>query len=99
MARRRLTGLGLVLIGCLLGGITVRAWDRAHRPTPARERLPGRSWEATLYLPVVDNQGRPFSEPEFQAALELLIRDFGGATLGETREGYWLDGQSKVCRE
>lgn len=99
MARRCLTGLVLVLFGCVVGGLSVRAWDRARRPAVVLERVPGRSWEATLYLPVVTNQGLPFPDDEFQTALELLIRDFGGATVGEKREGYWLDGQSKINRE
>src|SRR5262245_20993846 len=64
----------------------------AVRPAPRR-------CEATLYLPLADNQGRPFPEAQWQEALEVVVRPFGGATLGEPREGCWIDPARRLCRE
>lgn len=93
--------LGLLLAiftgaGFLLGGSAVYTWERAHQST---ENEPQACWEATVYLPMVDNEGRRFTSEEFQAALSVLVNGLGGATLIEEREGYWLDGGNKLCRE
>jgi hypothetical protein len=68
-------------------------------PTAAVDRAPPRSWEATVYLPLADNQGRPFTEAEWGGALEVLVAHFGGATLGDPHEGCWLDARRRVHRE
>src|SRR5262245_40754230 len=52
-----------------------------------------------VYLPLADNEGRPFTDAQWQAALEILVTRFGGATLGEPQEGCWLDASQRVCRE
>lgn len=69
-----------------------RAPIDSHGPVPRR-------WEATVFLPLADNQGRPFDEAEWQDALERLIGAFGGATLGQPQEGCWRDASGRVCRE
>jgi hypothetical protein len=58
-----------------------------------------RHWEATVFLPLADNRGRSFTETTWHEALARLVTPFGGATLGEPREGCWLDARGRVCRE
>jgi len=67
-------------------------------PESAAQAAPRRC-EATLYLPLSDNQGRRFSESEWQEALELVVYPFGGATLGQPQEGCWVDARRRLCRE
>jgi hypothetical protein len=79
-----ITGFWLRLVAALINGRSVgpqvqpsdaRAEAVADSPVPRR-------WEATVYLPLADNQGRQFSEAVWQEALEGLVVPFGGATLG-----------------
>lgn len=63
------------------------------------EGLAPRCWEATVYLPLADNEGRSFAETTWHEALEGFVTAFGGATLGEPREGCWLGTRGRVCRE
>jgi hypothetical protein len=101
--RKSLPVLGWIAVGFLLGGSAVVGWDRAHRlsaDAPAKsEEPPPRSWEATVYLPLTDNQGKRFPEGDLQAALTLVVRRFGGATFAEEWEGYWLNDQQRLQRE
>lgn len=92
--------LGLLLVlftggGFLLGGSTVYTWERSRQVATEPEVC----WEATVYLPMVDNDGRRFTSEEFQVALHVLVNGIGGATLIEEREGYWLDSGKNLCRE
>jgi hypothetical protein len=89
--RRGLLGLALFLAGVGLGALALRAWE-------AQQAVP-RCWEATAYVPLVDNDGRPFAETEWQEALHVLVADFGGATVGPPQEGWWLDDRRQVHRE
>lgn len=65
----------------------------------ADNRLAARSLEATVYLPLADNAGRPFADDTWQVALAVLVEPFGGATLGNAQEGCWLDARGRVLRE
>jgi hypothetical protein len=89
--RRSLLAGSLFALGALLGGLGVWAVR-----VPA---APPTGLEATVYLPLVDNQGKPFSDAELQEALGLLVDRFGGATVGERAEGYWRDANQRVHRE
>jgi hypothetical protein len=75
----------------------VRLWPA---PAPAAESpdLPPRRLEATIYLPTVDNQGRPLGA-EWDDALALLTAEFDGATVGPPLEGCWQDGGGRLRRE
>jgi hypothetical protein len=84
--------------GMAAGGTGVHLWRNGPAAAPAADDLPPRRLEATIVLPVVDNNGRPLDAP-WQAALELLTKEFGGATLGPAQEGCWRDGQGKLRRE
>lgn len=70
----------------------------ADRPSPP-DGPAGRQWEATVYLPLADNHGWPFDEAEWQAALDELVTAFGGATLGDPREGCWREANGRTLRE
>src|SRR5262245_16922776 len=91
---------GGLMIGLVVG---LNAPWQAAPPAPARTaeaagQMP-RVCEATLYLPLADNQGRRFSDSEWQEALELVVRPFGGATLGQPQEGCWVGPDKRLCRE
>ena len=101
---RFLPSLALILAGMAVGGLAVYSWQQLHlatTPAPqiAAEVTPRRCWEATLFLPTSDNQGKPFPEEVWQNALGILIARFGGATAGERRDGYWLDDREHIQRE
>jgi hypothetical protein len=98
---------GLIGVAMLAAGIAVGRYAPPHRDDVARPdgalaaagRPAPRCWEATVYLPLADNTGRPFSEGAWQEALAVLVVPFGGATLGTVQEGCWLDARGRVCRE
>ena len=96
-----IAGLALLLAAVLLDGhsASTRALTGDAPGAASRERQAPRRWEATVYLPLADNQGRPFAEADWQAALERLVVPFGGATLGQPLEGCWLDDRRRMCRE
>jgi hypothetical protein len=71
------------------GHSSVSAEVAAKGPAPRR-------CEATIYLPLADNEGRPFPEAEWQEAMNGLVVSFGGATLGQPQEGCWLDARRQV---
>jgi hypothetical protein len=50
--------------------------------------------EATIYLPTQNNDKQPFTKEEWQGALQFLVSEFGGATLGSPLEGCWHNPQS-----
>jgi hypothetical protein len=83
--------LGLLALGIALGVSGVLLWQRWGEPV--------RSWEATVYLPVNDNRGKPFPPKEWRAAIGILVERFGGATLGGRREGFWLGARRRIQRE
>jgi hypothetical protein len=89
-----LRGLGLFVAGLLLGGLAVFFWMR-----PSEEGLPPRRWEATVYLPLADNDGKPFTEQDWNDAVGILVAECGGATLGFRREGVWVDDHKHARRE
>jgi len=89
-----LRGLALFLAGLILGGLAVFFWMR-----PSEDGLPPRRWEATVYLPLADNNGKPFTEQDWNDALGILVTECGGATLGFRREGVWVDDRTKTRRE
>jgi hypothetical protein len=95
-----LYGCVLFLAGVAAGGAAVLGFEHGprllHRPAAAE---PPRRWEATLYLPVVDGDGRRFSADDWQAALSDLVERFGGATVAAEQEGWWVDARKQVRRE
>ncbi len=99
MAGVRATVFGLVLFaaGVAAGAGAVVGWQRLHSP-PAAD-LPPKRYEATIYLPVVDNDGRRIDEEKWRQAVGGLVADFGGATLGAEQEGWWVDDRRQVHRE
>src|SRR5262245_26198171 len=101
---RGLIGMGVLTAGIAMGRYTAPARDLSARPTdiPAEAGAGApapRCWEATVYLPLSDNQGRAFADQAWQDALAILVVPFGGATLGQPQEGCWLDVRRRVCRE
>lgn len=102
--RRGMIGSILLVAGILFGRLTAPGSVSSIRPheepvTVVSWKPVPRSCEATVYLPLADNHGKPFVETDWQQALTALVMQFGGATLGEAREGYWLDAQQRVRRE
>ena len=59
--------------GVAAGGTGVHLWRGGPAASPAADDLPPRRLEATIFLPVVDNNGRPLDAP-WQAALEAHCR-------------------------
>jgi hypothetical protein len=89
-----LRGLALFLAGLLVGGAGMFFWTR-----PTEDGLPPRHWEATVYLPLADNDGKAFTEQDWNDALGVLVAECGGATLGTQHEGVWVDGRKHTRRE
>ncbi len=92
-------GLALFLIGAAGGGIAVHNWKTSSTLPAEGNTGPRRSLEATILVPLHDNQGRRFTEEEWQAAVGVLVHAFGGVTLGEPQEGWWVNGRREVQRE
>ena len=88
---RGLLGLALFAAGLVAGGAAVSWWLSASGPP--------RVWEATVLVPLVDNRGERVPPDRWNAALEPLVADVGGATLGPEQEGWWRDAQRQVHRE
>jgi hypothetical protein len=88
---RAFLGLVLFAAGAAVGGVGVSFW-------PHRVEAP-RTWEAIVYLPLTDNSGRRFNSEEWEQALDVLVTEFGGCTLGAEQEGRWLDNDQHVQRE
>ena len=66
-----------------------------HLPaTTAARRL-----EAIVYLPTQPNPDRPFTPRDWDDALDLLVGEMGGATLGAPLEGRWRGADGKPRRE
>jgi hypothetical protein len=84
-------------LGLAVGAAATFAW---HLHQVGRfGGLPPRRSEATVFLPLVDNDGRPVPEERWQEALGLLVTEFGGATLGAPVEGCWRDADGAIRRE
>lgn len=96
--RRRLgwgaLGFGL---GLAVGVAVTYAWHLQQASRPGG--LPPRRYEATVFLPLVDNEGRKVPEEQWQEALGMLVTELGGATLGAPVEGCWRDADGTVRRE
>ena len=84
-------------LGLAVGAAATFAW-RLHQ-AGRFGGLPPRRSEATVFLPLVDNDGRPVPEERWQEALGLLVTEFGGATLGAPVEGCWRDADGAIRRE
>jgi hypothetical protein len=98
MGRRILAGIGLLSLGAALGAVGTLFWQHWQPPEPA-EDAPARSWEATVYLPIKDNAGKPFPPHVWDKAVGVLVRRFGGATLGPKRQGLWLTNDRNIQSE
>ncbi len=90
------------LVPFLLGvvvGVGTAALFLARPPLWARPfGTLARRIEATIYLPTRNNGNKPFSEEQWHAALQVLVAEFGGATIGPPMEGYWSD-KGRLFRE
>src|SRR5262245_12341438 len=99
---RGLMGVGLLLAGIVAGRSTGRPGEQtpppAAAPREATEGPPPRRLEATVYVPLCDNQGQPFGEGEWKTALAALVSRFRGATLGPPQEGCWLAADGRLVR-
>jgi len=84
-----LLGLLVFAAGTVVGAV---AW-------PQLEPTPPRRWEATVYLPLQDNAGKRFAPAVWNEALDMLIAEFGGATLGQEVTGCWVNDSGKIQRE
>jgi hypothetical protein len=84
-------------LGLAVGAAATFAWhlDQVGRPGG----LPPRRYEATVFLPLVDNQGRQVPEGQWHDALGLLVTELGGATLAAPVEGCWRDDDGAIRRE
>lgn len=96
---RCVAGLVLFVAGAALGGSAMHLWNApAGTGTETGSPIP-KSLEATILVPLADNQGRRFTNEEWQDAVGVLTHTFGGATLGEPQEGWWVNGRRELQRE
>jgi hypothetical protein len=86
------------LVG-FVAGILVGVVTTYSVGTSLGEGLPSRRYEATVFLPLVDNNKKPFSPATWQEVLSFFAKEFGGATLGAEQEGCWLDEAGELRRE
>jgi hypothetical protein len=84
-------------LGLAVGVAATFAWHQQQVGRPGG--LPPRRYEATVFLPLVDNHGRQVPEEQWQEALGLLVTELGGATLAAPVEGCWRDADGTVRRE
>jgi hypothetical protein len=89
---RGLLGVVLFAAGMAVGGLGVYTYD--HRPT-----APPRRWEATIYLPTHDASGKPFEADRWQEAVQVIVNECGGATIGAPQEGWWQDEAKTITHE
>jgi hypothetical protein len=82
-----------------IGGVIVGVATAYSVGTPIGEGLPPRRYEATVLLPLLDNDQKPFSAAAWGEVLGSFANEFGGATLGPEQEGCWLDDAGKLRRE
>ncbi len=92
-SRPFLFGFCLLAIGAIAGGMFV-----GYQAKPSHANLSHRL-EATIHLPTRGNPDHPFTERQWDDAVALLAKEFGGATLGAECEGCWIDGQGLMQRE
>jgi hypothetical protein len=93
VAQRTVLVLVVFVLGVAAGGAAVHSWH--HRA----DSLPVRRLEATVLVPLVDNDNKQIEPENWQDAVEPLVRGFGGATLGAPAEGRWVDGTGRLRRE
>jgi hypothetical protein len=98
--RRRAVWVALWFgLGLAVGVAATFAWHQHQAGRTGPGGLPPRRYEATVFLPLVDNQGRPVPEEQWQEVLGLLVTELGGATLGVPVEGCWRDDDGAIRRE
>jgi hypothetical protein len=98
--RRWTTGLlalALFALGAAAGGLVVYLHGRSS--SSGDDALPSRRLEATVYLPTTPNPDHPFTPRDWDDALDLLVGEMGGATLGPELEGCWRGDDGKPWRE
>lgn len=101
-AQKTLIGTGFFLLGILVGGVGVCVWlDPGEHPSDEDLMAPVVSWkwEATVFLPTVDHSGKKVEEAVWDEALTTLIQPFGGATLTDQHQGYWVSSKLGLQRE
>jgi hypothetical protein len=98
--RRRVVWAALWFgLGLAVGAAATFAWHQHQAERAGAGGLPPRRYEATVFLPLVDNQGRTVPEDQWQEALGLLVTELGGATLAAPVEGCWRDDDGAIRRE
>ncbi len=98
MIRIRRLGQWLLpfVLGALVGGGSIYLVGPSLWGQPFHSL--SRRVEATIYLPTQRNDKQPFSDEEWHGALQKLVTEFGGATLGPPMEGYWYE-KGRLQRE
>ena len=91
--RTTLTGICWLAAGLVFGIAGVLLWQYVQEAAPGSGSAPARMYEATVYLPLHDNQGNEFPREEWLAAIDVLVEAYGGATLGAKQEGFWQNGR------
>jgi hypothetical protein len=89
-----MTILAAFVVGLIVGVLSSYSVDNV-----TGEGLPSRRYEATVFLPLLDNNDRRFSTETWQEVLGLFADEFGGATLGPEQEGCWRDDAGRLRRE
>jgi hypothetical protein len=91
-------GLALFLLGIVVGGLAV-GLRQHYLMDPLLTIKPPRRLEATVFLPLSNNRREKFSQEHWDDALNLLVQEFGGATLGPPMDGCWRDGNGELQKE
>jgi hypothetical protein len=91
--RRLLFGGLLFVLGFVAGGMALFCWQHFLVPTPTA------TYQATLFVPLVNPEGREFSDQEWETAFRPFTEEFGGATFADKHEGWWHDPQRRLHRE
>jgi hypothetical protein len=84
--------------GVALGAVAILFLTERQRAAESSESVPRRC-EATVYLPLHDNNDRPFLKEKREQAISVFVVQFGGATLTDRVEGCWRDGNGAVRYE
>jgi hypothetical protein len=91
-------GLAMFLLGVVAGGLAV-SLRQYYLADPLLNIKPPRRLEATVFLPLYNNRREKFSGEQWDAAVNLLVHEFGGATLGPPMEGCWRDSKGELQKE
>ena len=97
MNRHNYFAVGLSVIALAIAVVSVSFVALRHGEA-VDDRQPHARWEATIFVPVNDSSGAPFSAGVWHNAMAELVTPFGGATVHEPKDGYW-NGRTGVMHE